>query len=177
MEDKGQRRYVSAGFSLLEVLVVIVIIAIVFSFAVLTLDTEPDKLDNDTQRLTALMKLVAEEAVMNSRDYQILLGENEYYFQVFSNRKWRNTTDDIFRRRQLPDDFSLSITIENQPLTPQKSPDGDGRAMASILFLSSDEVTPFELSIIGPSGSERTISNLNGLITPLPPTPYVYLRL
>ena len=170
MEDKRQRRYVSAGFSLLEVLVVIVIIAIVFSFAVLTLDTEPDKLDNETQRLTALMKLVAEEAVMNSRDYRLLLGDNEYSFQVFSNSKWRNTTDDILRRRQLPEDFSLSITIENQLLTQERSLDGDDKTIAAILFLSSDEATPFELSIIGPSGLQQTISNLNGLITTSSPT-------
>jgi len=158
-----------AGFSLLEILVVIVIISIVFSFAVLNFDTEPDELDNEARRLTALMKLVAEEAVMNSRDYRILFGEKDYSFQMFSNGQWHDTTDDIFRRRQLPERFSLSITIENQPILLEKDPDGNGRRKTAVLFLSSNEATPFELSISSPSGLQKTISNLSGVITAGPP--------
>jgi general secretion pathway protein H len=166
MADKEQRRYrLATGFSLLEILVVIVIVSIVLSFAVLSLDTEPDELDNETQRLTALMKLAAEEAVMNSREYQVLFGEKDYSFQMFTNGQWHDSTDDIFRPRRLPDGFSLSITIENQPVLLEKDPDEKSRRNAVILFLSSNEATPFELSITSPSGLQRTISNLGGIIT------------
>ncbi len=170
MADKKRHRFdLSSGFSLLEILVVIVIISIVLSFAVLSLDTEPDELNNETQRLTALMKLAAEEAVMNSREYQVLFGEQDYSFQVFSNGQWHDTADDIFRRRRLSDGFSLSITIENQPVLLEKDPDEKSRHKAAILFLSSNEATPFELSITSPSGLQRTISNLTGMITAEPP--------
>ena len=168
MADKKQRHSLPAGFSLLEILVVIVIVSIVLSFAVLSFDSEPDELDNETQRITALMKLVAEEAVMNSREYQVLVGEKDYSFQVFANGQWHDTADGIFRRRQLPDSFSLSLTIENQPVLLEKDPDENKRRKAAILFLSSNEATPFELSITSPSGLQRTISNLSGVITAEP---------
>jgi general secretion pathway protein H len=166
-----QGYYHQAGFTLLEILIVIVIIAIVLSFSILSIDTEPEKLDNETDRLTALMEMVAEEAVMNSREYRLLIEEQGYSFQVFQGGKWQNSDDEIFRRRQLPEGFYLSAEIENQSMPIASSAEEKGEPIASILFLSSDEATPFELSITGPSGSQRSISNLDGPITvlPLPP--------
>ena len=152
------------GFTLLEILVVIAIISIILSFAVISIDTEEEELNSEAKRLTALMKLAADEALMNSREYRVNFREKSYSFQMLIDGKWHDPSDGIFRPRQLSDGLTLSITIEQEPIPLQKDLSNDKEKSASVLFLSSNEMTPFELVIASNSGLRKTISTLDGEI-------------
>ncbi len=152
------------GFTLLEVMVVVAIISIILVFALISIDTEPEELNNEAKRLTALMKLAADEAVMNSSEYRVNLSETSYSFQELTNGKWQDLNDGIFRPRRLSDGLTLTITIEHEPIPLQNDLNSDKEKSASVLFLSSNEMTPFELVITSNSGLRKTISTLDGEI-------------
>ena len=162
--SKGSRFPGTGGFTLLEILVVIVIISIVISFASMSFDTDPEKLDHEGKRLTALMKLASEEAIMNSREYRVVFTADSYAFAKLGGGEWRNFPDGVFRSRELPGEFSLDLTLGIEPVKLGVDHGEKTNSPAAIVVLSSGEVTPFELVIRNSSGKEITISNQSGLI-------------
>jgi len=166
MENNRSNRFLdSSGFSLLEILVVLVIISIIVSFASMSFDTGPEKLENEGQRVTALLKLASEEAIMNSREYRAVFTENSYSFAKLVDGEWREFNDSgVFRPRELSGEFSFEITIGNEPIELARSEDDEPDSRAAILLLSSGEVTPFELVVKNNIGKEITISNHTGQI-------------
>ncbi|MEN8134380.1 MAG: type II secretion system minor pseudopilin GspH [Thermodesulfobacteriota bacterium] len=164
--SKGDRFIRAGGFTLLEILVVIVIISIVLSMATMSFDTEPEKLDHEGKRLVALMKLAAEEAIMNSREYRVVFTADSYAFAKLAGGKWQELGDGVFRPRELPGEFILDLTLGNEPveLVVDNGENEKSKSSAAIMFLSSGEVSPFELVIQNTSGKEITISNQSGVI-------------
>jgi general secretion pathway protein H len=162
--SKGSRFPGTRGFTLLEILVVIVIISIVLSFATMSFDTEPEKLDHEGKRLVALMKLASEEAIMNSREYRVVFTVDSYAFAKLGGGEWRELGDGVFRPRELPGEFSLDLTLGNEPVKLAVDNGEKAKSPAAIMFLSSGEVSPFELVIRNTSGKEIAISNHSGAI-------------
>lgn len=152
------------GFSLLEIIVVLVIISIVISLASMSFDTAPEKLDNEGKRLTTLMKLASDEAIMNSREYRVVFTERSYAFAIFSGGEWREFADGVFRPRELFGGFSFDLAIGNEPIELSVDNDDKAQSPAAIMFLSSGEVTPFELVITNNSEKELLINNHSGAI-------------
>lgn len=156
---RASHHYGKKGFTLLEIMVVIAIIAIILSFAVIAIDTEPEELANGEKRLTALMKLLSEDSVLNSREHRALFSKTGYGFQRLENGKWLELEDGLFRPRTLPAGFSLTVAIDHEPVLLEEK-----TLRAAILFLSSGEITPFTITIQGRSGLQTTITNKSGEI-------------
>jgi hypothetical protein len=130
----------------------------------MSLDTSPEKLANEGQRLTALMKLASEEAIMGSREYRLAFTLNGYAFAKLSGGEWQEFDEGVFRIRELPGEFSFDLTLGNEPVELADLADDKDKKPAAILFLSSGEVTPFEVVIKSAGGKELVISNRSGVI-------------
>ena len=131
-----------AGFTLIELLVVLVIIGIVTGFAVLsvTLKSEADRVEVEARRLVALMQLASDEAVLSANQLGLEIDPGGYRFISLQGNQWRQVEhDDVFRERSLPDEANLQLTIEGKQVLP-----GEGNGNV-IYFLSSGEISPFEL--------------------------------
>jgi|GEM_PF-2136963 len=102
------------GFTLIEVMVVVVIIAILVTLVGLSMkgDRAGEAIEEEGKRLTALLNLLREEAVMRDRDLGLVIAQDGYLFvarQDVSPDAPADTpafiplTDDtVFRPRALP---------------------------------------------------------------------------
>ena len=136
----------SSGFTLLEVLVVVIIIGVVISFAVLSIHSDDKTLEEAARRLEALINLTSQEAVLQSTELALQFDDDGYEFLAYDGKKWQPITDDeILRRRKLPDNVAVEYEPEGQKPT-LKGMDDEAKP-PRIYFLSSGEMTPFRLSL------------------------------
>lgn len=141
----------SRGFTLLELMVVLVIIGIIITFAVLSIGDggRQDRLKQEAQRLQALCSLASEEAVLRSQELGVVVRHQGYDFVAFDGDAWQRISDDsLFHKYVLPDSMELKLFIDGLPvdLGEQSPKEGKGPT-PQLLFFSSGERQPFELMV------------------------------
>lgn len=141
----------SCGFTLLELLVVLVLIGIIISFAVLSIGDggRQERLKQEVQRLSSLFTLAGEEAVLRSLELGVVVQSQGYAFVAYDSEGWQPiAADGMFREYSLPDTLELSLYLDGLQvdLGPQAA-EGEGVLTPQLLFFSSGERTPFELSL------------------------------
>jgi general secretion pathway protein H len=118
-------RVQSAGFTLIEILVVVLIIGILSAGVLLSINlTGRDvELERESDRLLALVNYAREQAELQTREYGVVFHDDGYQFVAYDVRRgaWRGLfEDDALHTRRLPDGLSISLTVESRPvvLTP-----------------------------------------------------------
>ena len=149
----------SSGFTLLELLVVIVIVGILISFTALTIrGVDPDDLiKEEAQRFNQLMQLALEEAILKGLEYGIAFTPNSYTFLVQQEDKtWLPLDDKLLRKRELEHDLEIELTVDDngvvlsEPVAiptddiNQEDTDNteDDKVEPQVFLLSSNEITP-----------------------------------
>jgi general secretion pathway protein H len=148
MQQLGRQPRLTQGFTLLELLVVLLIIGIVVSLATLSVGGNENRaLHDEAQRLSALLDLASQESVLNGREMALQVDEQGYEFLIYDDDKqeWTPLEDDeVLRPRELPEDMQISAVVEGQQ--PEEGKFGQTQA-SRIWILSSGEMSPFTLSI------------------------------
>lgn len=146
------------GFSLLELLVVIVIISILFTFTTLAIrGTSPEELiQTEAQRLDRLLQLALEEAILKGQEYGLEFGPNSYRFLLYFENNWQPLEGDkLLRERQLPENMEFELEIEQIGVLIEepKDPDEEDEETPDpqVFLLSSGEITPeFSVRLVMP---------------------------
>lgn len=134
------------GFTLLEVLVVIVIISILITLTTLAIgDRSTVEADEEINKIMTLVRLAKEEAVFQSRDFAISFWQKGYAFHELTPAGWQLMQDDgIFRERELPEDMKFTLELEGIEAVLSPVP----KQEPQIFILSSMEVSMFKLELL-----------------------------
>lgn len=154
-----------SGFTLLEIIVVVLLIAISATFVVVNLERDRDALARlECERFARLVEQARDESIVSGRPYAVAVYPDENYYEFLQLRAGSDGTDDgpangqegereddkraewapvedddsVFRRRDIPGD--LNVTFELL--------DGGG-AKAPLIVEGLGAITPFNFMIEG----------------------------
>jgi general secretion pathway protein H len=155
-----------AGFTLIEVMVVVVIMGILINFAVLSLrsNSPADQLNEEARRLQSLIRIGSEEALLRSSLIGIDITETGYGFLQLEEGNWQAVDDNLFRNRELPDELRITLSTA---LPPGDDDDDPEKRTPEIILLNSGEITPFDLKISSTQSDDyfRLSGNETGELT------------
>jgi general secretion pathway protein H len=153
------------GFTLVELLVVLVILGSLVGLAVLStgIAGPSRELKNEAERLAGLISLLAEEAVLDNQEYGLYLQPGGYQVLRFDEGtgRWQPQGKQPHR---LPEWAVLSYELDGEPLQlastassassaddqDEKDPDDEAHSQGpqpQLLVLSNGELSPFRLRL------------------------------
>jgi general secretion pathway protein H len=142
----------SSGFTLLEVLVVLVILGIITAMAVLSVTVlgGDHEMDQEAQRLQAILAQAREESMLDGRDVGLRVDRRGYDFLRYNGRvgTWEAVVGDpLLRKRDLPDGLNAGLRLEARDvlLKPREAPTEDLPAQPQVVVQASGDLVPFEL--------------------------------
>lgn len=150
----------ASGFTLLEVLVVVVIIGIITSVAVISVHVlgGDHEMQQEADRLAALLGQAREDAMLHGRDLGLRIDGNGYDFLRYDSRleRWQLVADDlVLRERTLPDGLVLDLIVESRPVVlkprgtdTQMDPVTGAPKVAlrpQVVVQASGDLVPFEI--------------------------------
>lgn len=144
------------GFTLIEILVVVVIIGLLAVGAVLSIGTtkRDDALETESQRLLALIDYVREHAELTTHEFGLRCEGDRYAFLAFDPRRglWHTAeADDALRERTLPVGLRIRLRIEGRDVLLRPPKDTEP-LLPQVMLFSNGDITPFELTL-GREGS------------------------
>ena len=153
------------GFTLIEVLVVIVIISIILGLAVININpsSPTEKLQTEAARLARLIELAGEEAVLSSQHIGIQLSDNGYRFMVYRDNDWKELEDKFLKSYHLPEEIEFTLLMEEVKI--DTGDDNKNKERPNILAFSNGELTPFEITLRSQQHEASVILSGNALGT------------
>jgi general secretion pathway protein H len=177
------------GFTLLEVMVVIVIIGVIVTITTISVGVlgRDREIEDQARRFAAILSQAKEEAELQGREVGVFVDTTGYEFFMFDARQqtWRPVSDDAFlAERRLPEDIVVRLWMEGREVVlkphAERTPEKDhvegqeqrGSTATSsgptpqITLLSSGEVNNFELHIQreGTDHIWRVVSNTDNTL-------------
>ncbi|MBT3624926.1 MAG: type II secretion system minor pseudopilin GspH [Gammaproteobacteria bacterium] len=135
-------RPIFKGFTLIEILVVLLIVTILAGVTIARLPTFSRNADfeTETRRLQLLFNMARQEAILDSTEFGFRLTDDGYKFLKFDDgsQSWKDA-ESPFQVRLLPDELRLVIEADSKGFSFL------GENLPPILILSSGENTPFRL--------------------------------
>lgn len=103
------------GFSLIEILVVLVIIAFATKMVVYSLEGgAEDELDTQALRLHTTINMASEFAILNQVELGFHLDDNVFEFLVFDGEKWITfDREDLFKPTEFDERFKVTLNLED----------------------------------------------------------------
>ena len=170
----------AGGFTLLELLVVMMIIGLLAGAVILSTGAvrEERDIEREAMRLRSLIVLLREEALMQSREHAVLFGESGYRFYIYDyqQERWVDPPgDSLLAPYELAPTIGLELRVEERDLVlapaAQSGADDDASVddapQPQVMILSSGETTPFQAAFFRDfrDGRITLTAELDGTLT------------
>jgi general secretion pathway protein H len=166
----------ASGFTLLEVLVVVIIIGIITSMAMISVKVlgGDHEMDKEAARLQAILIQTREDAMLIGTDVGMRVDLHGYDFLRYDSRKdlWQPVTDDpMLRPRPLPDGMTARLRLEGRDVVlarPDASQnllkDGEAPVQPQVVVQASGDLVPFDVVLQrdGTQEARRIAGTLEG---------------
>jgi len=148
-----------SGFTLIEIMVVMVLLGLISSIALTTVGggNQKRELMNEVNRLHAVLRMAAEESIFSNTEIGVVIESDLYEFLTYneSEGKWVAAEPLFLRSYSLPEWISLDFQREGKKrkiLGSQSEDDSsilDSQASKKpdFMLLSSGEVTGFSINM------------------------------
>lgn len=157
------------GFTLLELLVVIVMIGIILSFATLSIHQGgyATQLAETSQRLVAVMTLASQEAIIQGQEIGIYFEKTGYRFYRLEMGDWQLQKSDVMRPYTFQGCIQAQLQVEGENIPLLALAHKTEEKMPQILLASSGEITPFIITLGCDTKTQqyRITGTANGTIT------------
>ena len=149
-------------------MVVVVIIGVVIAGMLISLGAtgRDSQLEQERDRLSALIDYVRERAALQTIEYGLRCDSRGYRFVLYDTRAaaWRiDPLDDSLRARTLPAGLEIALTVEDRPIVLPPPADPKGKEpldlTPQVMLYSSGELTNFKLRL------SRTGTGRSALLT------------
>ena len=163
----------SRGFTLIEVLVVMVLIGIIISMASLSLNPrdETELLKQDVKTLQALLHLAREEAIIKQRLLGLVFNKKGYQFVYWqhTDKTWQaldstQNTKAIWRKRDWQQAWQWDLSVEGETWSSSSLYTEENTQGAHILLYPDGSISAFNWTAHLPNINDSdTHYQLNGL--------------
>lgn len=133
----------AGGFTLLEILVAMAIISMVLGISIFMIgDNRTRHLDHESRRFMAVMRMAADEAILQFEQLGVIFDNKSYRFVVFDepNQRWVNYVkgeDRTFREYELPFGMFLELDLDGVKA-------GLGSSIEELTIIDERELDRFE---------------------------------
>jgi len=170
------------GFTLIELMIVMVIIGFMVSLTVVSLGNNPQKLvDKEAKRLQLIMSMAADSAMIEGFEFGFAYSNNKdtsgYQLLQFNadDFSWNEIEQGPLSFYKIDENISIELQLSSdgqseevqQRLNQLKRLNNQVNITPSILLLSSGEITPFVITLIyGEDVASTTIESdgISGVI-------------
>ncbi len=147
------------GFTLLELLVVIVIIGIILTFATLSIHQSDAKsqMTEAAQRLAAVLTLASQEAILQGQEMGVYFEQTGYRFYRLESDAWQ-IQEDIMRPYVFQSCIEAQLEVEGESVVLESTV----KKIPQVVLFSSGEMTPFTITLTC-IVDERYTHNVTGM--------------
>lgn len=148
----------AAGFTLLEILVVVIVVGVIISIATLSVNVlgRDSEAEEQMQRVWAVLRQAREEMALQGLDLGMYVSRTGYEFMRFDARenRWEQIDGDrLFAPRELPEGLRFRMWVDSREIVlkpgpvDRTDPDEDKKWPPQVMVLSSGDIMPFELQL------------------------------
>jgi len=139
-------RLAMRGFTLIEILVVVVILAVLAGAVTLAVGSVGGErqLAREAEQLRALLGYACEQAELSGRDLGVTLDAHGYRFSIANRDEWIAAQAAELRPRAWLAGAAPKLTRDDQPVAIAEN----GPDKPQLVCFSSGELTPFRLELV-----------------------------